>query len=170
MDQSSQDLNKSPIQTTPEIRNQATNLIHSNQEICQDDLRKLNPSIITHTSDVIGLALARNNLHLITCGNDNTVRVWRIDDRVELEKFQIDLDSNEIITRMVFSKDERFLVFTVNFRFFLVWDLDRKVEIVRRFCDGEGVIRDIDVSRDSLKIALVGSEDDVKVFDIYGKI
>ena len=171
MDHSSEDLNKSPIpQNNREIQNQTTKLIQPNLEALEDDLRKVSPVLIGHSSDVIGLALTRNNLHLISCGKDNTVRIWSIASRIEEEKFQLNLDSTETLTGMVLSNDEKLLVFSVNFRFFLVWDLERKLEIVRRFCDGEGFIRAIDISYDNSKIALVDSEQDVKIFDINGNL
>jgi WD40 repeat protein len=145
-------------------------LVRTYEEILESELNRANPILKGHTNAVTGIALTSDDSFLISCGKDNTLRIWSLIDRVQEKKYDIEVDPNSEISSMVLSPDNKYVILVVSEKYLLIRTLDT-VPTTTKVAGKENVtIKSVAISNDSQQFCTADSEKTVKVYDLKGNV
>ena len=145
-------------------------IVRSYEEIIDSEVNRVNPILRGHTSGVVGAALTSDNSFIISAGRDNTVRVWSLIDRVQEQKYVVEVGPEDSLTDMVMSSDDKFIVFNVSSSYVIVWSLETQKETAKVPKKEKVDIWYISISSDNSMFCVVENESELKVYDLAGNL
>jgi WD40 repeat protein len=115
-----------------------------------------------HQGPLSGVAFRKDNQHLVSCGSDMVVKLWKIEGSTAKEA-QTYRGHKDWVTSVNFSKDGYFFLSTSVDRAVRIWEItDREIPLL---AEHTGTVEGVAVSPDGKLIASGGTDKSIKVWD-----
>ena len=140
-------------------------LTYSYEDILKNELSRISSVFKGHTSGVLSLALNSDNTLLFSSSMDNSVRVWSMISRREVDKFEFPVSHGNCLLKIVISSDENYIA---------LYDSEQKIYILNLALKKITTtiklppvdLKSIAISHDSNYLAAPFDEKVVKIWDL----